>query len=1277
VTLKQRYFHRSMSSLDQPQDHHGSAAVESKVEGAQNTIAAGASQVENQGTSETQSVQGQSETGSTNLKMMSASEEPIPGSTNSNNMNNPSGHINMFSNMQQQMGLPMQQRGAPNGVANVNMHQGQQNHLMNQFGIPPFGQGGYRPPHHHANPAPPFNARSPYMGPPQNYPGGPPGNMNMPSHSHDNRMAPQFRPPNQFGQQFSFQGMPPHHPGHPVHSPQGGTGQGPVPVPVPVPQPSSAGNLPTNVQQQEELRRRQMQAGSSNMGNTNPFHNPANSMNPFFNPRGAPPPLRPPGFPFSGFPMMNIPSMTGAGGGGLPGNSANPQNIPTQPSNSLDYNHPMDNSQDQPGASSPSKSMAAVNMHGMGMQWPPPDDKEYSLSEIINSLTTGNRLSPESARGRGRGRPKGTGRGAGRGGRGGKAKGIMSLTKTGPDGTIVPIHSGMLGDENGNSPVWYSGCVPLGLEEDQFWLSELQVYLRSNFAEAFGATELDITAPMHGRNKPIALGQVGIRCMYCKHLPPMERGQQAVSYPSLISGIYNSVQQMFRLHFDCCTSIPEECREKIETLRASSSSRGGRKQYWIDSAIRLGLVDTPHGIHFARDPSGPLPPIDSISGMKLYHDDGDEEDDEGSPTKYPIFLTQEHSDEIKRQKEEAYPLVLPEDKELISDYLFLTLEQMEPCKLMEADKVGCYKGREIGFRGLACKWCVGQAGCGRYFPASEASLSQTTTSQTVLNHVRNCRRCPLEIRDQLELMRGSKFGSDGKKQDKPKHGGRKVFFHRLWCRIQCVPMDKFEDMEAKIGRQKGAKNRKTLLGLTSKKRKNRMQSYSSDSSSESDSEDNTETEDEEERINSERKKKKSSNMSRIKVSGDDESNEEESVEPEDSSSIIHGCVPLSKKDDSKWLSSLMCFVRSDMVEMFSVDQDEVEEEDVLVGQVGVRCTFCAKLPLDERPDGHAYFPSSLLTIYQSVSDLQRRHFMSCSELSDEAKKSFKSLQGFGAKAEGETQQYWIDSARELGVANMENNIPGIRFYRNPEKESPADMVEKERRSSPKKKSQTADDDLTCLVRPIDEGTDVLYLLMKQVRPCRFKNSDRRGGGGSKGKDRALGFPGLACRHCASKNNLGRFFPMSSKVMMDTTTNQLLSHIQSCAKCPESIKSSLAYLSHREKLQSEGMDSKWKMNFFKLIWERLHVSREWSKVKNDGEEEGQEYEDDSDEMEGNDNDPEEDDSEDNEGEDGGEDEVDDMVKAAAQWLTKRDPPPSSSNSEMPKSKGRGLPMRKTL
>jgi hypothetical protein len=49
---------------------------------------------------------------------------------------------------------------------------------------------------------------------------------------------------------------------------------------------------------------------------------------------------------------------------------------------------------------------------------------------------------------------------------------------------------------------------------------------------------------------------------------------------------------------------------------------------------------------------------------------------------------------------------------------------------------------------------------------------------------------------------------------------------------------------------------------------------------------------------------------------------------------------------------------------------------------------------------------------------------------EDVRKSFKSLRGFTGKAEGETQQCWIDSARELGLSNAAETS-GIRFYRKP------------------------------------------------------------------------------------------------------------------------------------------------------------------------------------------------------------------------------------------------------
>jgi hypothetical protein len=184
-------------------------------------------------------------------------------------------------------------------------------------------------------------------------------------------------------------------------------------------------------------------------------------------------------------------------------------------------------------------------------------------------------------------------------------------------------------------------------------------------------------------------------------------------------------------------------------------------------------------------------------------------------------------------------LLLPEDKPLISDYLYLALEQMSPCVLMEADRVGYYKTRKVGFAGLACKHCVGQASCGRYFPASEASVSQTTT-KAIMNHVRNCRRCPIEIRENLEIMKRALMGPDGKRADKPKHGGRKAFFHRLWCRVQGIPMED-GNSETKEKRKRGNKAAKEREKAAKKAKKQRGGGGHSDNGNVSEPDDKNET----------------------------------------------------------------------------------------------------------------------------------------------------------------------------------------------------------------------------------------------------------------------------------------------------------------------------------------------------------------------------------------------------------------------------------------------------
>lgn len=393
-----------------------------------------------------------------------------------------------------------------------------------------------------------------------------------------------------------------------------------------------------------------------------------------------------------------------------------------------------------------------------------------------------------------------------------------------------------------------------------------------------------------------------------------------------------------------------------------------------------------------------------------------------------------------------------------------------------------------------------------------------------------------------------------------------------------------------------------------------------------------------------------------------------------------GCVRLTKNDDPHWLSEMECFARSELVEVFSLESKEDlsgyggrKEPDE--GQVGVRCIFCKSLSASERPSGCVAFPESLATIHVKVTDMIRLHFPGCPAMPDEARDTFKSLRGFDAKvANDDAQQYWIDAARDIGLSNSppkgaaDGSSWGITFRRDPLQPSPADELDLENNNG-----GGSDCDNVCLVHSEDRGlcTDQVMLLLRQVQPCRFKKSDRRAGPGYRGRDRAMGFPGLSCRHCAGQNTLGRYFPVSAKNMTDCTSNSLQSHVLSCGYCPEPIRASLAYLGHRSILQKAELRGCWKKAFFKKVWDRLHTERKWTTAENDEEddevtreEEGSmvteddanQYDEKADDI--SDEAPDADGDEDGEeGSDSEKEELGDamnaLIKAAAIWLTQQD------------------------
>jgi len=73
-------------------------------------------------------------------------------------------------------------------------------------------------------------------------------------------------------------------------------------------------------------------------------------------------------------------------------------------------------------------------------------------------------------------------------------------------------------------------------------------------------------------------------------------------------------------------------------------------------------------------------------------------------------------EEVPEANEE--PLVLPEDKLLLTDYFYFVNKQLKLCRFTEGDRKTRGDKREaieVGFGGLECRHCAGSSGSRKFF----------------------------------------------------------------------------------------------------------------------------------------------------------------------------------------------------------------------------------------------------------------------------------------------------------------------------------------------------------------------------------------------------------------------------------------------------------------------------------------------------------------------------------------------------------------------------------
>jgi hypothetical protein len=250
----------------------------------------------------------------------------------------------------------------------------------------------------------------------------------------------------------------------------------------------------------------------------------------------------------------------------------------------------------------------------------------------------------------------------------------------------------------------------------------------------------------------VSVGQVGIGCIHCLNQPAKLRLNRAVCFPFSIARIYQSVADIQRFHLGECKMFPPDVKKKFLELQ-SASSKGSKglatRQYWVTSAKKIGLVDTTKGIRFGRDPS--LPEEKSV---------------------FLDILAQVASNVTTVNR----PLVLPEDKPYIAEFLYVVMDQLQPCRFTEADR-NKRRLKDVGCIGVECKHCAGQVDSRKFFWSSVNAVESNFVS--VHTHMMECRMIPAPLKEELGELKALR-----KEQTAAlKTGSQKAFFSRVWKRL--------------------------------------------------------------------------------------------------------------------------------------------------------------------------------------------------------------------------------------------------------------------------------------------------------------------------------------------------------------------------------------------------------------------------------------------------------------------------------------------------------------
>ena len=136
---------------------------------------------------------------------------------------------------------------------------------------------------------------------------------------------------------------------------------------------------------------------------------------------------------------------------------------------------------------------------------------------------------------------------------------------------------------------------------------------------------------------------------------------------------------------------------------------------------------------------------------------------------------------------------------------------------------------------------------------------------------------------------------------------------------------------------------------------------------------------------------------------------------------------LTIPSDASFLDPVHILLREECIEVFVADKLGTTQRGAratIVGQIGLRCRYCAHLDKgEERAKQSACYPSKKDTIFEAIRNFQRTHLTNCKHVPDDVLRRYTELANQRKRlSQRFLKAYYAEAATELGIVDTSKGL---------------------------------------------------------------------------------------------------------------------------------------------------------------------------------------------------------------------------------------------------------------